>query len=293
MRAPEYEAMIAPARLYPQLWRLLLGILMVVFFYISCLALFFVGILQTQGPMELGYWMLHITNMTAPVPTLIALSSLGVLVVGTMVAAAALHMRGPASLFGPWDETLRGFCTVMLVATPFYAAFTAVGFILDWPLDNLSWRDWLGWLPFALPLVLLQVTGEEVFFRGYLPQQLAARFKSRLIWMVLPAALFGIAHFNPAAGDLKWVIIFITFLIGLIAMDLTERTGSLGAAIGLHFVNNIFALLILSVNDSITGLARWVTPFSMGEMGPMKFALIIDIVFLLIVWRVVRWAVER
>ena len=31
MRAPEFEAMIGPAKLYPQIWRLLLGILVILF----------------------------------------------------------------------------------------------------------------------------------------------------------------------------------------------------------------------------------------------------------------------
>jgi DNA-directed RNA polymerase subunit RPC12/RpoP len=40
--------------------------------------------------------------------------------------------------------------------------------------------------------VLIQTGAEEVLFRGYLQQQLAARFASPIAWMVLPSAIFAL-----------------------------------------------------------------------------------------------------
>ena len=58
--------------------------------------------------------------------------------------------------------------------------------------------EWLIGLIPALALILMQVAAEEVAFRGYLLQQLRARFRSPLVWAVLPALVFGALHFDPA-----------------------------------------------------------------------------------------------
>ena len=62
--------------------------------------------------------------------------------------------------------------------------------------------------------------------------------------MVLPSVMFGALHFwngNGAAEGVLWAI-WATAL-GIACADLTARTGNLGAAIGLHMANNVFALL--------------------------------------------------
>ncbi|WP_338153259.1 CPBP family intramembrane glutamic endopeptidase [Pseudophaeobacter leonis] len=66
--------------------------------------------------------------------------------------------------------------------------------------SNLGFWPWLGLLPLSLLAVLVQVSAEEVVFRGYLQQALAARFKSPVIWLVAPSALFGLAHYMPGRG---------------------------------------------------------------------------------------------
>lgn len=294
MRTPEFEAMLTSAKLYPQIWRLLLGILLVVFIYLGFSAILFSGLFIIGGPFEFGFWLARLSPADEPiVVSALLLTAIGFLI-AALIVAPACHYRGPGTLFGPRDETFRGFFITVVVSIPLYGILFALASISGAPPEaNLPLYIWLQWLPLAVPLILLQVSGEELIFRGYLPQQLAARFKARIIWMGLPAVLFGALHFNPAAGDMKWLIIFTTFFIGLIAMDLTERTGSLGAAIGLHFVNNLSAILILTSKDSLSGLALWVSPVGFGDTEIAAIGLGTNIIFLLILWRVIRWALER
>lgn len=293
MRFPEFEAMTGPARQYPELWRLALGLGLILFVYAGTLALQAAGLFVVVGPMGFFGWLQRLNYPTEAVPTLMLLGTFAGLFLGPILAAAALHFRGPGSLFGPADETLRGFLVAMLVAVPLYALLLGAGSLADPPAPNLPWGVWAGWLPYALPLILLQVTAEELVFRGYLQQQLAARFRARWIWLGIPAALFAALHWNPQAGHLVWLILLATFTFGLVAGDLTARTGSLGAAIALHFVNNLFGLLVISVSGTITGLARWVTPFSLAEPGPLAFSLLVNIAFMVALWRLVRWALDR
>lgn len=293
MRTPEFEAMLGPARLYPELWRLALGCCVILFCYLGTLAIGAVVLFAAVGPMEYFGWLQRLAMPKEAAPTLLLLTTFSGLMLGAILGAAACHFRGPGTLFGPAGEAWRDFRVTLAWALPAYAAATAIGFALEAPVENLAWADWAGYLPFALPLLLVQVTAEETVFRGYLQQQLAVRFRSRLAWMAMPAALFAALHWNPAAGQLVWLVLAAAFVFGLIAADLVARTGTLGAAIGLHLANNAFGLLVLGTEGSITGLARWKTPYAL-EAGPeMALSLGLNIVFLVVLWRLVRWALDR
>ena len=84
-------------------------------------------------------------------------------------------------------------------------------------------------------------------FRGYLMQGLAARFRSWPLWWLLPALLFGLLHWSPAefGPNAGWRRCRPRS-IGLILADVTARTGDLSLAMGLHFANNVIAVLILA-----------------------------------------------
>ncbi len=293
MRTPEFAAMIGPARLYPQLWRLLLGILLILFIYIGFFALMLVVLYPLVGPIEYFGWLLKLQNPTEPGPTLFLLISFIGMFLAPVIAVAACHFRGPGTLFGPRGETLRGFFLALAVLFPVYGALGAANWVMSPPDPNLPLDSWLRYLPAAVLLVLIQVTAEELIFRGYLPQQLAARFAARWVWMGVPAVIFAMLHYNPQAGGNAWLIVGATLAFALIATDLTEQTGSLGAAIGLHFTNNLFALLFVGVKGTITGLSLYITPFDVSDGGPLGFGLAIDLIMLLIIWRLLRFVLVR
>lgn len=293
MRFPEFEAMIGPARLYPELWRLALGFLIVGFCYAGGAALLSVALFLAVGPLEYFGWLQRVSLPQEPVPTLMLLATFAGMLLGPILAAGACHFRGPGTLFGPWSEFRRGFGTVLAVTLPIYAVLLGLGMAFEAPMENLPWEAWLRWLPYALPLVFLQITAEEALFRGYLQQQLAARFAARWVWMLVPSALFASLHWNPAAGSAAWLVIGTTFLFALIVADLTARTGSLGAAMGLHFVNNAYGMLVISISGGLTGLAKWVTPFELGESGPVVFSLGLNVAMLAVLWRLLVWVLDR
>jgi membrane protease YdiL (CAAX protease family) len=293
MREPEFEAMIGPAKLYPEIWRIVLGIVIIFFCYAGMAAILAVVLFKFVGPIEYFGWILRVSRPVEAVPMLMVLATFAGMLIGPVLAAGACHFRGPGTLFGPRDEFLRSFGITLAVCLPVYALMIGVSLAFDPPVENLAWEVWLGWLPIALPLIVLQILAEELVFRGYLQQQLAARFRARAVWMFLPSALFASLHWNPEAGSAIWMILAATFIFGLIAADLTEHTGSLGAAIGFHLVNNIFGILAISVSGSMTGLARWTTTYSLGDAGPLTASLGANLLFLAVVWRLLRWALDR
>jgi membrane protease YdiL (CAAX protease family) len=116
--------------------------------------------------------------------------------------------------------------------------------------------------------VLIQTGAEEVLFRGYLQQQLAARFSSPMIWMVLPSALFAALHYQPEVmGDNTWLMMGAVFVFALLAADLTAVTGTIGAAWAMHFVNNALAILVMATDGPLSGLALYIAPISPASPG--------------------------
>lgn len=293
MRSPEFNAYIAPARLYPQIWRLILGIVLILFVYLGFIGLVFWAGFAYATPFKFLSWANAVMTTQGAVPTLIMLFTFIGMALGPIIAAPACHMRGPGTLFGPFDNTLRGFLTAAGIVMLIFAAYSTLMFYLEPPLPNLPLNEWLWILPYAVPLILIQTSAEELIFRGYLQQQLAARFNSRFFWMILPSILFASLHWDRTMGSNAWLVVAVTFGLALIAADLTEKTGSLGAAMGLHFANNLFALLFISVQDTITGLSLFVTPFTKADTAELPLVLGIDLILLLMIWRILRIALDR
>lgn len=297
MRDPDFEASLHDARLYPQLWRLVLGTGLALVLWMGSSALIVgaaAGIVgATQGPMAVMPWLAGLATPAQPGQVILLLSTFGGLFVGAMVAAAALHFRGPGSLFGPWDQWLRGFLTALAVIFPIYGLLVALSFLGGAPEPNLEFGRWALLLPVGLVLLFIQTGAEELFFRGYLQQQLAVRFTSRAIWMWGPALIFALLHFNPDAGPNLPLVLLAALTFGLVAADLTERTGSLGAAMGLHFGNNFFGLFIVAVADTITGLALFVSPVELGEAGIQSLSMAGSVLIMLLVWAITARLVSR
>jgi len=141
----------------------------------------------------------------------------------------------------------------------------------------------------ALVALAIQTGAEELVFRGYLQQQLAARFASPVVWALLPSVGFGMLHYDPATlGANAWLVVGATGLFGLIAADLTARSGTLGMAWGLHFANNFVALALIAPLGDLSGLALFRVPFAMDDTGLMRLALAFDVAMLCTVWALAR-----
>jgi membrane protease YdiL (CAAX protease family) len=226
----------------------------------------------------------------------VLLFGFGLLVVAVICAVAIVHRRGVPSLIGPWRQTAHQFWRVCAGLACLYGGLLVLPpWDLGGPLvANLPIGLWLALLPISLLAVLVQVTGEEVLFRGYLQQQLAARFASSWVFLWVPSVLFGAGHYAPIeAGENAWIIALWAVMFGVLMADITARAGTLGPAIALHFANNIAAMLIISVPDSLSGLALYVTPFPMTDVEAMRAWLPVDFALMWISWLVARIAIRR
>lgn len=290
---PLFDRYIAPARAYPQLWRLVLGLAIVAAVYFGWLAMLGGLLWVLDGLAGLERRLGGIGAGNDPVAVLLLLTTFLGMGAGAWAAARLLHRRGLRSLTGRPAVVLRDFVLgagVMVVLAG--VATAAVLPLLPPLLPATPVGIWLQFLPLALVGLLVQTGAEEVLFRGYLMQQLAARFRHPLVWMGLPALLFGLAHMSPdQTGLTAGLVVAATGLFGLIAADLTVRTGALGLAWGIHFVNNVFALLIISSMGGLGGLALFRLP--PGGEWLLPALLVADMVLLAMVWGVCRLWLNR
>ncbi|MEM7524447.1 MAG: CPBP family intramembrane glutamic endopeptidase [Pseudomonadota bacterium] len=139
----------------------------------------------------------------------------------------------------------------------------ATAAVIGWPaLSGQSTATWAAGALIALPLILIQTGAEEAVFRGYLLQQLAARFRSPFAWAVVPSLLFGALHWSPDApgGGLSYVV--VTATTGLVLALIAARLGGLSFVWGVHFGVNAWALLFVAPQGYLSGLARawWLIP---------------------------------
>ena len=297
-----HAGFVAPARKADDPRLLMIGILLVEVIYLASVYLMEpVMALIPLAPAE------AVAGGTTPAGLRVQLFSFVTLALAVVLVARRLHGRGFQSLLGPVGPMLRQLIRVTVIAGAMVMAVQVL------PLDPaaLAFAEmrplgpWLALLPLSLAALLVQTGSEELFYRGYVQQQLAARFNRRWVWMVLPNLLFAAAHYSPdmrhdeAVQYLIWAFVF-----GLAATDLTARSGTLGPAIGFHLVNNALAFLFYAEAGGVdSGLALFLfapdlalgaLPEEAFEAPPaLDLLLLWDLAGILMLWIAARIAIWR
>ena len=228
-------------------------------------------------------------------PGQVALVLLGFLPfsLGLLGAVWILHARGLWAIAGPPAQVLRDFRIVVPWAI---AINLVVGFVapapggMDIERSALEFDRWLVFLPLFCVTLAIQTGTEELIFRGYLQQQIAVRAKDPIVWILVPSITFGLLHFDEP-GPNSWIIISLIAVYGVAFADLTARTGSIGAAWGMHFAGNFFALGIIAPQDSLSGQALFTYPFDFSEALSASDVLT-ELLWLFILWLTARVALR-
>lgn len=288
-----HEALVAPARKWPQLWRLMAGLLLA-----SVLTMAFGAVARNAMKLFMpGATGWNWERADTPGVMVILLASFGFAGLATVMAAHILQERTFRDLVGPIPQAVRQFwkvfraliilAVVLMILPPWGGDMPALE-------PNLAFGTWLRFLPFALIALLIQVGAEELLFRGYIQQSLAARFRAPAIWLAVPAVLFGLGHYLPnEAGDNAGIIALWALVFGLLMGDLTARAGTLGPAIAVHMANNVSAILFVSVPDSMSGLSLYTLPYSMADTEAMRPLLAVDFALMFVSWLAARLAIAR
>lgn len=290
-----HEALVSPARPKAQVWRLLMGLVLIA-------GVFLLGnqfLHQTMLTFLGADTYREVTGMTGNVSQasiIVLLMTFGFLTLGVLVALRVAHTRGIAEILGPAARFKSQFWSVLAILVLLNLVILVLPpWDIGGPLQpNNPPMRWLLALPFAVLAIMVQVSAEEILFRGYLQQQLAARFNAPVVWIGIPAILFGLGHYMPGeAGQNANLIVIWAVVFGILMADLTARAGSLGPAIAVHFVNNFIAIAIISMPDSLSGLSLFFTPFSMEDTAQVRAWLPVDFAMMFVTWLAARLAIRR
>jgi len=287
-----HEQLVQSVRANPELWRLLVGLVLIAV-VVTGMNLVLFALVAGLGSQV---WAGDLLSGSSPAAMIVLLASFGFITLGVALAARRLQHRSLGSILGPIGPGLSQFWRVfraLLLLSVILLVLPPYG--MGQPLEqNLNFSRWLLLLPVSLVAVLIQTSAEEMLFRGYMQQSLAARFRSPVIWMVVPSLMFAAGHYAPgAAGENALLISVWSCVFGLFAADLTARAGTLGPAIALHFFNNIVALLFISLPDSLSGLALFVLPYDMSDTGMLRQWLYVDFAVMFASWLTARLALRR
>lgn len=294
MPPPAYAPLIAALSPPGRLWRLAAGVLVIAVTYFLWNLGIGTAVWWVEGIDGLDSRLQSLTAGSDPWAMLLLFATFIGGFLGVWLAMRLLHRRPMGALFGRAPAVLRDFTlgVAMMVVVGGALSLLMLPMLPELELTDQP-RLWLMLLPLALLGLLIQTGAEEAVFRGYLQGHLAARFAAPLVWMGVPTILFGLAHYSPGLPGTVWLVVAATGLFGLIASDLTARSGSLGLAWGLHFANNVMAILILSLNDGLGGLSL-LRPVG-GSVDPdhLRPLLFADMALLVVVWLACRAWLRR
>ena len=294
-----HDAFVLPARRSPQLGRLVMGILAVEFLFAIALTLLGTGLNRISPSFAESFF-----YGDTPLGLLTQLCSFALLGVCVNLILVKQHDWRLLTAIGPLEPAFRNMIACLLAVA---LLFLSVEILPPWhDIDAGTTRRnlilWAMTVPFAMIALLIQTGAEELFYRGYIQQQLAARFPRAIVWMTVPNLLFAASHWDNGstqAESLQYVI--WAFFFGLAASDLTARTGNLGAAIGFHLANNAYVFLLFGQRfGSESGLALFLFPPEVALPGNtpvgdpvLSLSLMVELGFILASWLAARIAVRR
>ena len=288
MEYARFERLVAPARADAAIWRVLLGCVVGLGLFAGLNFLYVSGAEQIFGREFLAPIARNGGNI-GPLQTLFLLSTFLMMLAAVALTVFVVHRANPLNVIGPIARASRDFGKALTALLPILAGIMAIQFLFESPSLNVPPAMWVSLFLPAVFFVFVQVSAEEVVFRGYLQSQLAALGLPTFVWILIPSVLFGLGHYNAEAvgSAAPWFVLW-AIMFGALAADLTARTGSIGAAVAFHFVNNFIAILLIGLSDHLGGLALWVLPFSVGDTQEVMMRLPSNAIAMLAMYLVIR-----
>ncbi|WP_417250441.1 CPBP family intramembrane glutamic endopeptidase [Celeribacter sp.] len=297
---PDYSAMLASARRHPEQWRIFAILAVGLFVMMLGTPLFFLVVGSAASELNVvALGRNHIPRLgVTPGGAFVVFSSFVVMIGATWLTAKRLNARGLRDITGPAARLRADFVT----CGKWVVGITALTMLLPWDHAEMEFvaqytsSQWLFWLPLALLGLMIQVTAEEMFFRGYLQTQITGATGSIALGILFSALVFGIGHLGArdgvgTAGMIFPVIWAVAF--GLVAGDLTARSGSIGPAIALHLVHNATAMLIAPHEDLLSGFGLFVRTGGIASAYSDPLVMLFESLHLLVLWLTVRIALRR
>ncbi|MBE3067537.1 MAG: CPBP family intramembrane metalloprotease [Chloroflexi bacterium] len=206
--------------------------------------------------------------------------------VGIFLAIRLIHQRPFRTLITParlisWGRFFQGFAVWFVLS-----GLMSLAEALLYPGRYVWTLDLRRYIPFvflALILIPIQTSAEELFFRGYILQNVGLRLRNVWILSAISGFLFMVPHFlNPEARVNYGLMGFYYFFIGAGMAYITLRDGRLELALGLHAANNLFSALFANYTVTVMPTPSLFTVNTLDAVYSVSAAVIGLIVFVLI-----------
>ena len=161
--------------------------------------------------------------------------------------------------------------------------------------ENYQFQFHFGKFLMLLLLTLLilpfQTSFEEIFFRGYLSQGIAAATRNRWWTLIIISLAFGLMHStNPEVKEFGfWISMPSYVLMGVILGAVSILDDGIELALGIHFINNAFIALFTTHTSSTFQTDAL---FSIKEIHPEKeliWMIVYAVVVIALLGRIYRW----
>jgi uncharacterized protein len=200
-----------------------------------------------------------------------AMATFWFLILGLWISVVLIHKRPFITLITPalrvnWKRILQGFGVWFGLS----ALTSLVDYLIrpDFYTYTFNSLPWLTFAVFAVILLPIQTTAEELLFRGYLMQWMGRFMNTKAAIVILSGFFFALPHFlNPEMQSGFTLMAVYYFLTGAFLAWITVLDNKLELALGMHAANNLFAGLTVNYKGSVLNtpsifLANGVDPVS-------------------------------
>lgn len=246
-----------------EFWRYLVTILAVIFASVGIQLFVAVIAIFTEGTTDL-------TKFSPMTMLLISMVSFPVSLIVLWAGLRGLHKRPPISLINSFGRVRWGRILFSALLWLGLSALSDLVLALINP-ANYQWtfdlKKSLPYFLFALILIPIQTSTEELVFRGYLTQWVGRYSKAIWLPLIAPSIVFMLLHsFNPEVGAYGILLTMPVYLgIGLLLAWLTLRSEGIELALGLHAANNLYASIAVTFPSSSLPSPAF---FTTGEYNP-------------------------
>ncbi len=131
----------------------------------------------------------------------------------------------------------------------------------------------------------IQASFEEVFFRGYLMQGFGLLSKKPVIPILATALIFGLGHVaNGTSITMDIFLLIDTIIVGIMLGTITLGENGIETAIGIHIINNLYAVLVVSSPSGIFGNLPSILTTSSNPYTDLVFTTIAAVIAIIVIF---------
>lgn len=249
-----------------ELWRYLVGILIVFcFYFLGQLHLYGIVYWKFSSDPALGQEALaqfestldfEILGLDKNIGFLLLILMFGFALAGLYLVVRYIHQKQMISYITPgividFKKVLFGFGLWMFI----FVLLEAINYFISPETYTFRWipESFIPLLLISILFLPIQTSFEELFFRGYIMQGIAFFAKNKWLPILLSSIFFGLVHgTNPEVAKYGfWTMQFYYIIAGLFLALITVLDDGLELALGVHAATNIFGATLFTYEGSV------------------------------------------